>query len=95
MHNLYIVTCMSVFKFDHLSLDTSVQFVCSSLEKRDSPASTCSQLPILHCIGVRPHYLFPIQIGMFTDVLIVQVMFLQSRCKEFTGVLSEISRRQS
>lgn len=74
-------TCMYIFRSDHLILDNLL--VCSSLGKTTSPAPRIAQLPIVICVGLRPHGLFPFY-GMFVSIILVQLMFMWSYWWDFT-----------
>lgn len=79
---------MYAFRDGHLSLDK--QLVFSSL----GTAPSFLQFPVALCVGLRSHDdPRPIQFGMFIDALLVQLMFGQSCCLEFTGTASNVAGR--
>lgn len=59
-------------------------------QKSTSPAPHCPQLPVILCVGLRPHGLCPVHFSMSTGIILVQCVFGQSWEWDFIGVVFAI-----
>ena len=60
--------CLYVFRADHVALNNELVF--SSPGMTTSATFHVIQLPIVLCIGLRLHRVFPTKFDMFTGVLV-------------------------
>lgn len=88
----YIMYFISDFRTDCLSLEN--QLACSSLGKATCRTPSFPPLPLV-LWRVETSGLSPVQFGVFTGVLLVQLMFRESCWWDFMGMASDVSGRHS
>lgn len=87
LFSLYNVTYIESLRVDHLALNNKP--VCCSLGSI-SLTPRFPHLPIVLCVGLWPHELFPSYFGIFIGVILDQVTLC---CWNFMGIASDTTRR--
>lgn len=67
---------MYVFRADNLTHDNQLVCSSSSLEKVAFSITSSAQLPIVLCVELRPHEIYPNYFGMSIAVVLSQVMYV-------------------
>lgn len=70
--SLYYVTCMYIFRANHLALEDLL--MCPSLGQNSSLAPSFPRFAIVLCVGLRPSKLFPVHFGTPPGVVLVHVV---------------------
>lgn len=80
-----------MFIFRNASLALDIQFLCSCTEEAVYPTSRFHHLLIVLCVALRSLELFPVQFGMSTASILLQLIFQWSCWWNNLGVLSDVS----
>lgn len=86
----YTITCMCVFRSDHLVLDNLT--VSTPLGKTVSPTPNIPRLSIVVYVQLRPR---EFTLSLSIAIVLVQLLFKQACWQDFVGVASDITRIHS